>query len=75
MQKMATEQTNIAEAIVQAVTEVVRVAVKAMTMAGAENSTRHKGTQNVAPKIWTHDETIHIQLKAEDKYNEQKTLG
>ena len=37
---MASEQTNITEAIAQAVTEPVRVAVQAMAVAGPENSTR-----------------------------------
>ena len=48
---MATEQTNITEAIVQAVAKAARVAVQAMAMTKAENSTRHEGTQNVRPQI------------------------
>ena len=48
---MATEETNIAQAIVQAAAEAAMVAVQAMAMAGAENSTRHKGKQNGGPTI------------------------
>ena len=40
---MATEQTNITEAIVQAASEPTRVTVHAMAVAGAENITRHEG--------------------------------
>ena len=48
---MAIEQTNITEAIAQAVAEAARVAVQAMAVAGVENSKRHEGTQNAGPKI------------------------
>ena len=48
---MATQQTNITEAIVQPVAKAARAVVQAMDVAGVENSTRHEGTQNVGPQI------------------------
>ena len=44
------EETNIPEAIVQWMTESVRVAVEAMAAARAENSTRHYEKQDWNPK-------------------------
>ena len=48
---MATEQTNITEAIVQAVAGAARVTLQAMAVAGAENSIGHTGAQNAGPKL------------------------
>ena len=42
---MASEQTNVNEAITQAVAEVTRAAIQAMTVAGAER------TQNVGLRL------------------------
>ena len=67
---MATEQTNITEAIVQVTAGAARVAVQSTAVAGAENSTRHEGTQNAGPKIgglvMKHPT---FKVKAEDQYN------
>ena len=60
---MATQKTNITEAIVQVGDEAARVAVQMMAVAKEENSRLHKGTQNVGPKIGsTYEETTHTQL-------------
>ena len=47
---MATEQTNIIVAIVQAAAEAARAMVQTMAAVRAVNSTRHKGTQSMGPK-------------------------
>ena len=44
MQKMATKQTNTSKAIMQAAADAARVALQAMAVAWAENSTRHEVT-------------------------------
>ena len=62
---MATEQTDVTEAIVQAVTETASMQVQAMAVARAENKTRHEGTQHIGPKVvGTCDETSHIHLES-----------
>ena len=48
---MATEQTNITEAIAKAMAEAARAAVQAISVTGVENNTRYEGTQNVGPKM------------------------
>ena len=47
-QKMAAEQTNIAEAVVQAAAEAARVAVQAIPV--DMDTTGHEGTQNMGPR-------------------------
>ena len=48
---MTTEQTNITEAVVQAMAEAVRVTVTVTAATRVENSKRYEGTQNVGLKI------------------------
>ena len=75
IQTMATEQTNIREAIVQTVAEAVRVAVKVMVATRVENCTRHEGTQDVGPKIsGPIIKQPTFNWEAEDKYSELKSF-
>ena len=72
---MATEQTNITEAVAQAMAETAREVVQAMAVARTENCTGHEGTQNAGPKIGgTVMKQQTVNWKAEDKYNDLKNF-